>query len=474
MGRVRHLARQMVWFIAALTPVVLHAQTSISGFVRDSLSGTPLVGASIQLVPSATPWLAGRMVTSDSIGRFRIDTVAPGKYLIGFQHPRLDSLGLDAVNRTIDVDRAIRFQRVDLALPSGRTFVATLCGGRADSTGAIIGRVSSAEEGTPVASGSVVVRFAQMRIDNGGVRKVQTQALAPFGSDGRYVACGIPTDAPVLVQARAGAGETLGKQGMSGEIEIVFTPNVPLAHRDLLIAMRTADSTVGAGAAPRATLARTGTARLTGRVISGDGKPVSGARVSVQDTDAFATSDSIGAFRVAGLPTGTRTVDVIAIGYAPVRASADLRPNRETPVTINIGNKVTTLSGVNVTAKPDRSGFVKRRATGNGYYLDANEIEARGAQSVASALTTAPSLRGNGFDTANPTRPRISGRSNCTPSAYLDGMQIRDGLGGIDDLLTIRRVGGIEVYSNPAEAPPQFRGSSNCAVVVVWTKSYVP
>ena len=165
---------------------------------------------------------------------------------------------------------------------------------------------------------------------------------------------------------------------------------------------------------------------------------------------------------------------MIAIGYAPVRASADLRPNRETPVTINIGNKVTTLSGVNVTAKPDRSGFVKRRATGNGYYLDANEIEARGAQSVASALTTAPSLRGNGFDTANPTRPRISGRSNCTPSAYLDGMQIRDGLGGIDDLLTIRRVGGIEVYSNPAEAPPQFRGSGNCAVVVVWTKSYVP
>ena len=90
------------------------------------------------------------------------------------------------------------------------------------------------------------------------------------------------------------------------------------------------------------------------------------------------------------------------------------------------------------------------------------------------ALTTAPSLRGNGFDTANPTRPRISGRGNCTPTAYLDGQAIQDGLGGIDDLLTVRRVGAIEVYSNPGEAPPQFRSNGTCAVIVVWSRSYVP
>ncbi len=464
--------RWMACMVAIMLPGVLQSQTSITGFVRDSLTNAPLGGASIQLVPSATPWAAGRMVKSDSIGRFRIDTVAPGQYLIGFQHPRLDSLGLDAVNRTIDVDKVIRYQRVDLALPSGRTFVTTLCGARADSTGVVIGRVFSADDAVSLSGGSVVVRFAQMRIDNGGVRRVQAQVLAPFGSDGRYVACGIPTDAPVLAQARTGVGESLGRLGISGEVELTFTPKVPLIHHDLLIAPRAADS-VGAPR-PAVTLARTGSARLTGRVISADGKPVSGARVSIQDTDIFTTSDSSGAFRAAGLPIGSRAVDVIAIGYAPARASADLRANRDASMTVNIGARITTLGSVKVVATPDRSGFIKRRATGNGYFLDATMIDQRGAQNVAMALTMAPGLRGNGFDTANPTRPRISGRSNCTPSAYLDGMQIRDGLGGVDDLLTIRRVGGIEVYSNPAEAPAQFRGDGNCAVIVVWTKAYVP
>lgn len=454
-------------------PALLSAQTSISGFVRDSLSGKPLGGATIELVLSATPSAAGRTVKSDSIGRYRIDTVPAGQYLIGFQHPRLDSLGLDAVTRTIDVDRVIRYQRVDLALPSGRSFVTTLCGARADSTGAIIGRVFSADDDTPIASGSVVVRFAQMRVDGGGVRRVQNQVLAPFGSDGRYVACGVPTDAPVLLQARVGTGEAQGVIGVSGAIEIVFAPQVPLVHRDLLIATRAADSTSGAVSPPRGTLSRTGTARLSGRVLAGDGTPVMGARVSVQDTEVSATTDSTGAFRAAGLPSGTRTVDVIAIGYAPVRSSADLRANRETPLTVNIGAKITTLTGVQVTAKPDRSGFGRRRSAGTGYYLDANQIDARGSTSVASALTTVPSLRGNGFDTANPTRPRISGRNNCVPTAYLDGMQMRDGLGGIDDVLAIRRVGGIEVYSSAAEAPPQFRGAANCAVVLVWTTGYV-
>ncbi len=468
-------ARWMGCVLSITLPALLSAQSSISGFVRDSLAGTPLSGATIQLVLSAAPWIAGRLAKSDSIGRYRIDSVPAGQYLIGFTHPRLDSLGLDAVNKTIEVDKAIRYQRVDLALPSGRSFVASLCGARSDSTGAIIGRVLSADDGIPITAGSVVVKFAKMRIDAGGVRRVQQQVLAPFGEDGRYVACGIPTDAPVLAQARTGAGETLGRLGLSGEVEIVFAAKVPLVHRDLLIAPRPQDSTTaGSSVAARPTLAKTGTSRLAGRVVSSDGKPVSGARVSIQDTDVLATTDSSGSFRAAGLPAGTRTVEIIAIGYTPMRSSADLRPGRETPLTINIGAKVTTLTGVNVTAAPDRSGFIKRRATGSGYFLDAAQIEARGAGNVASALTTAPSLRGNGFDQQNPTRPRISGRNNCNPSAYLDGMQVRDGLSGVDDLLTIRRVGAIEVYSNPTEAPSQFRGEGNCAVIVVWTKAYVP
>ncbi len=467
-----------------MLPAALSAQSSVSGFVRDSLTGKPFIGASIQLVLSATPYVAGLSTQTDSIGRYVIKGVPPGTYILGFTHPRLDSLGLDQVSRTIMVDKAVPALRADLALPSGRTFVTTLCGPRTDSTGAVVGRVFSADDDIQLKSGSVVVRFAQLRLDGGGVRRVQRSVTAPFGSDGRYVACGVPTDASVLVQARAAATDTTVKPALSGEIELTFEPKNPFLHRDLLVEMRdtivvsaspTAPGTA-AGVTVKATGApRSGSARIVGRVTAADGKGVGGARVTLQDTDIFAVTDSSGGFRLAGAPSGTRTLEIIAIGYIPVRSVADLRPNRETAVTIPIGSKVATLGQVKVVDAPtDRSGFAKRRTQGNGFFLDANQIEARGATSVASALLLVPGLRGNGFDAQNSMRPNIAGRGNCKPTVFLDGQQMRDGLSGVDDLLTVRRVGGIEIYSNPGTGPAQYTGvgGGNCATILVWTQAY--
>ena len=382
-------ARRFTMALAVMLPAALSAQSSVSGFVRDSLTGKPFIGANIQLVLSATPYVAGMSTQTDSIGRYVIKGIAPGTYIIGFTHPRLDSLGLDQVSRTIEVDKAIPAQRVDLALPSGRTFVTTLCGVRADSTGAVVGRVFSADDDVPLKSGSVVVRFAQMRLDGGGVRRVQRSVTAPFGADGRYVACGVPTDASVLVQARAAALDSTVKPALSGEIELTFEPKNPFLHRDLLIDLRdtitvTASATApgsAAGVTVKATGApRSGSARILGRVTSADGKGVGGARVTIQDTDISTVTDSTGAFRLGGAPAGTRTLEAIAIGYVPARAVADLRPNRETAVAVSIGSKVQTLGAVKVVEAPlDRSGFGKRRAQGNGFFLDANQIEARGA-----------------------------------------------------------------------------------------------
>lgn len=460
---------RMACLTAGLAPLVLTAQTNVSGIVRDSLRAAPFKGATVQLVSSATPWATGRTMRTDSIGRFAFPAVPAGRYLLGFQHPRLDSLGMDAISRTIDVTASVPILRADLALPSGRTFVTTLCGARTDSTGAMIGRVFNADEDVALTGGSVVVRWAELRVDVGGVRRVPQQVVVSFGSDGRYVACGVPTDAPLLVQARTGAAtapDTAGRRETSGEIEVRFTPKIPLLHRDLLIA-----TTVPVATATAAV----GSARLSGRIIASDGTPVPAARVSVQGTEIVVTADSNGAFRAAGVPAGTRALEVTAIGYAPVRTAADFRPNRETAITIPIGVKVATLGAVKVTgAGVDRSGFMKRRAEGVGYFLDANTMEQRGAQNVAMALQAAPSLRVNGADAANPGRPRISGRGYCAPTVYMDGLLMRDGLTGVDDLLTIRRVGGIEVYANPSEAPPQFVSRSSCATILVWTRAYVP
>lgn len=492
MSSVRRRISRCACAFAAITPAALPAQTIVSGFVRDSLSGLPLAGATIQLVPSATPWAAGRTARSDSIGRFRIDSVPGGSYIFGFQHPRLDTLGLDAVTRQLDIPPALRVIRADLAIPSGRTFVASLCGAQSDSSGAVIGRVFNADDSAPIGSGSVLVRWAEMRAGVGGVRRVPVQKVAKFGTDGRYVACGVPTDAPVLLLATAAAADSSARTGTSGEVELTFAEGNPLLHRNLLIALpeptvaasattpvtaaATPQGVPPSAAAPTPRRARTGTARLVGRVLSATGTPVNGARVSIIDTDVIVGTDSTGTFRANGLPTGTRGIEVIAIGHAPLRSAVDLRPNRESAITLTVKATVTTLGAVNVTGvKPDRAGFSTRRTKGLGFFLDGDAVVQRGAQSISQALIGAPSLHGNGYDRDNPTRPLVSGRGNCTPTAYVDGQRMNDGLAGVDNLLTVRRVGGIEVYANPNEAPPQFHGTDgSCAVIVVWTKAYVP
>jgi len=462
----------------------LPAQTNISGIVHDSLVGGPFRAATVQLVPAATPWAAGRSVTTDATGKFLLPNVAAGRYLFGFQHPRLDSLGLDAVSRTLDVPTATPILRADLALPSAKTFAATLCGSRADSTGALVGRVMNADDGSALAAGSVLVRWAELRVDAGGVRRVPAQVVATFGSDGRYVACGVPTDAPLQVRARlarAPGDSSASALPSSGEIQVQFAARVPLLHRDFLIATSAGESVVAANARG----VRAGTARLAGRITGADRRGTPGARISLRESDVVAVTDSSGAFRLAGLPAGTRGIEVTAVGYVPTQLIVDLRPGRDVTVNATIVRSPVSLDSVRVAAATgDRSGFQKRRAAGTGYFLDAAALDARGSLNVASALTGAPSLRVNGMDAINPSRPLISGRGRCDPTVFVDGQPMRDGLAGADDLLTIRRVGGIEVYANPADAPPQFAGAgaragsrnttSGCAVIVIWTKAYVP
>ena len=96
-----------------------------------------------------------------------------------------------------------------------------------------------------------------------------------------------------------------------------------------------------------------------------------------------------------------------------------------------------------------------------------------------------PSLRYAGVDPLT-GKPAVSGRFGCSPAIYLDGVRQQDGLTDIDGILSISHIGGIEVYANPSEAPPQYAGpaynakggatrnlAGGCATIVVWTKSHV-
>ena len=352
----------------------------------------------VQLVPAATPWVAGRMTKSDSLGRFRVDSVPPGRYLFGFQHPRLDSLGLDGVTRTIDLDKAVRVIRADLAVPSGRTFVSSLCGPNSDSTGAVHGPRDECRgwraDRWRVPSSSATPRCASMAPACAVCLCRSSRSSVP---DGKYVACGLPDRRP---RRRAGArrcgdrrheprhqrrGRTHlpaeGCRSCTATSSWCCAPPPPLAQRR--------------GAAPVARVRRAAPywhgaperTRRRRRWHAGRwrARQRSGHRHPGRRRQRRPRSSSVACPRARAAWRSWRSAT-----RRPA-SPADLRPNRDATVSVNVGARMSTLSTVKVTGAPvDRSGFLGRRAQGMGFFMDAAAIEARGLQSVASTLTTVP------------------------------------------------------------------------------------
>ncbi len=335
-------------WLAAAGVATLQAQSLVTGVVRDGGSGQPLSNAAVELVPAASPWLAGFAARSDSAGRYTIDGVPAGSYIVGFFHPRLDSIGLTQVSRPLDVLVAQRRIVADLARPDGASRTRALCGPVTDGTGAFVGRVSDAGTGLTLGSGVVTVRWAQLNIGSGGFRSDTIGRQVPVLADGRFLVCDLPMDGPIGVQASAeeSAG---GARSVSGVIDLQFSYDSPVLHRDLSVAA--ADDEVAMQLArrdPPAVAPRRGSARLVGRVIIGDGSPIAGARITVRDAGVEVLSESTGTFRLAGLPAGTRSVDMIALGYAPVRTAVDLSPDADALLNIRASGRAQQLGEVTV------------------------------------------------------------------------------------------------------------------------------
>lgn len=470
------------------------AQATVHGVVRDSLTGRPLIGATVQLIPGAARWEAGFTATSDSSGQFAIADVPSGRYVFGFQHPTLDSLGLDAVSRTLDIGTKASSVRADIALPSARSMAMSLCGARRDSTGALFGRVfDAATTGIANVAGVVRVRWAELQIENGRLHRAMEEITAPIQHDGRYVICGVPLEGAALLSA---AALDSAHGAASGEIEVTLTSAVPAQHRDLLVAVNESlpapppTPAVAAVAKPDGAVATPspgwrGSARLAGRVVTSEGRALTNARITVRGSDRETVSDDQGAFQLSDLPAGTRQVSIVAIGFAPSLVPVNLRPETTTTVTATIRTRVPTLESVRIfsAAPDDRVGFYKRRAAGVGYFVDRDMIRKSGAPNVVNpigdALALAPMLRQRG----------ASGRGACRPVIYVDGM--RNEIGPLSEVLNPLDIGAIEVYANPADAPPQYNspgtapidgrsgptaiaGNSGCSVIIIWTTAMVP
>lgn len=451
---------------ALAAPAALHAQTAVTGVVVDSTrAAAPLAGATVQLVSRTTPDLA-RTTTTDSLGGFMLTDVAAGEYLIGFLHPRLDELALQPPLRVVHAADTVPVVRVDLAVPGGRTVLAAICGAQPDSTGLIMGHVLDAARGAPAEGAAVSIGWSEIVIGGGQLRTERRTLTPPVTSDGRYVACGVPAGEPVLVRATAG-------DLASGDVELLVRP-FDVLQRNLLVAQVVAvrDTTLPPGVEPP----RRGTARLAGRVLQANGRPMERSVVVVHGSGASDTTDATGAFALDALPAGTFTLEARAIGYTPRRVAVDLVGDQVASAQVTLDERIPTLEAVTVYGEAGRRGslaeFMDRAKGGFGHFVTPADIERRRAFATTDFLRTMPGVRvvpTGGSGNMILVRGQASLQGQCMPDVFLDGVLLHDGATDLDRLVNVQDLAGMEVYTGLGSVPLQYQRGA-CGAVVIWTK----
>jgi len=442
-------------------------RVTIRGVVFDSLARVPLAGAVVQFAPRTEAPSRAFSATTDSVGEYRLEGLAPGRYLAGFFHPMLDSLGLQPPLGLADVDSG-GASIIDLAIPGAERVYAAHCGARApgDSSGLLLGWVHDADGGQAVPGGKVVLTWREMVFSANGMRLENKRLPVSARDDGFYALCKVPSGEVLVAGGEAGSRR-------SGLVEVIVPPGGVLRRNfalgDSTTAVVAKVPTDSAGAEEGGRIAR-GTATLTGVVRDPGGQALSGAQTLVWGSGVTGRTGEGGKFTLSNLPAGTYSLEVRAIGYSPKRVPVDLASRKTTNVEVTMDERATVLAGVTIKETRrtrDFDGFLRRQQNGMGRYVTREDIERRNPFVTTDVLRTMPGL------SVTPTSGMgyaVRGRGGCTPAVVIDGTPVSNGANDIDAMVRPQDVRGMEVYLGLGGVPGEYATFSNgCGVILVWT-----
>ena len=426
----------------------------------------PLRGARVRVDTTSI------VAITDSGGRFHLEGIPPGPHSLRVEHPVVDTIGV-VLGTPPEPFVAGETKAEELATPAPETLIQLLCtpAWRARGPAALMGRVYEADTDLPAAGAKVSLVWYELEV-SGGVRRAPRVREAIVGAGGIYRICGLPAQLEGHAQVLRGAMT-------SGDIPITFGADM-LALRSMSIAAPGAvaaapASTSADSSAPKApaSVAALGRARLTGRVVTKAGRPLPGARVQLEGTTRAATTRATGEFSLDSLPSGTQTVSVRLLGYAPIEQAVDLSAREPQNVTVMLDNFVPMLETVRVNAQRERAlddiGYARRKRSGQGWYVDGDKIN-HNAQNFSDVLRGAPGIRVTQTMNRQVIQSSRDPQGGCV-NIWIDGTQWQQmEPGDVDDFVKPHELGAIEVYS-PTTSPAEYQpaGRTSCSTIVAWT-----
>ena len=386
--------------VAALLPASLAAQQTtagtLQGVVSDAVRARPIASATVELTRVQPEPVATFTARSDESGRYRVDSLPAGEYVLHLSTPLLDSLELALPERVLTIAPGATV-RADFTVPRGAPLRDAVCPGLTFGKGkaVVAGHAIDADTDQPLAGADVVVTWTELVVDS--TLKSHSQAFSAAvqtGERGEYRLCGVPSDTRLALQLQH-AGRA------SAAVDVTVATEAGAEVRDLSLSARSA-ATIAAldsietsrrDAADADELLLTGTASITGIVRGATGSPLENTEIRVRGARSSAVSDAVGRFTVAALPAGTHMLPARHIGYEPTELPVKLRAGRSIEHDVKLARAI-LLDSVRVVAM--RSQYPEfeynRRANPFGRYLTPDEVERRHATDASGLLFGVPGL----------------------------------------------------------------------------------
>jgi hypothetical protein len=429
-------------------------KAGIAGVVLDSLNGRFLAGADVIIEG------AKKTLVTDSLGKFQVDSLAPGTYQVGVFHPLLDTLGISLATKPFHIGPDSS-SFIVLAVPSAATIIRGTCAvrPRPQGTSAVIGHVNDPETLQPIAGAEVSIAWTQIDASKElGIRQTPRVIRDTTDAAGAYRLCGLPNSLQATLQARRG-------NSVTAEIPITLGDNdTELFARTLLLSRL--DSTT-----------KVGNASVSGKVVLEGTPTAAGTRVEVVGTDQVALTNEKGEFTLTKLPAGSHVLLARHLGFGAQTVAVDLSPHEPQRVSVKLPKYVAVMDPVLVTARRaaslDRIGFTQRQKTGMGYYLGPDQLKNMNPLYVTDVLRRVPGLRvtstGEGEVVESSRGGSLTG-GDCV-QYYLDDMPWQSmEPGDINNFVNGSEIAAVEVYQ-PTTTPVQYqRGGNGCTTIVLWTR----
>jgi hypothetical protein len=217
---------------------------------------------------------------------------------------------------------------------------------------------------------------------------------------------------------------------------------------------------------------------VAGRVTDPSGRPVAGADVTVQGAESTTATNDSGAYTLRGLPSGTQALQVRKLSFAPIQVTVDLSSRAPQHADVKLLPAPPTLTPVQVEGKREKGlrnvGFTQRQKSGLGHYLTEDQIAAKLPTVMTDIFATIPGIMID-YSSGQPELKGSRGAGGSCLTYVIDGVPTQlQGSGDFNDFMHPDEVAAVEVYQ-ASEAPAQFQqgGRSDCAMVVIWTKTRV-